>query len=780
MKKAFLSSLALLVLSFHLFGQHRNLEKAKEAFNNMRFLEAEQHFHSSLEKDSSNTFLLRRIADCAMNRGDFQKAIVWYEATIKNGGFYRDDALFLAQAYMGSGDFEEGESRLQQFMESHPDDPRILPFSEEGTSRNFALRYEKREETDPLIQLNENFRLEFGIGVKEQGVRASENVLMNVYDDGKLLFTEKGIDCAYDPIYEVFVITSIKTKRSRPLYDALGHPLWELKAYDLDGQEYPDHPFIQAQQSNEYCIGLPRFYNSEILFTSNQLGGRGGFDIYRVARNVETQNEAENLRAINTSGDECFAHEHLGDLLFSSNSWPGNGGFDLFCLEENALYPKALSSNGKANDYLLSVHKAGGEIMSHFQGTRETNELKILEEVHCLEIAFELPIDPHFTVHNQRHKTSINCVAKEHKMSFLLRPDELLDIQGSIAGTPFEYSVWSDGEQVQFLSLELLKATAKVYKAYSSPKEGILLGEETDQYADVFLFEDPFLFAEEDEIKHTTITFSADECSPGYLIAVKGENNEVLCHALVDNNRQITVPYAAGELSSFEPYYVSESGTALCATALNDYEMYERYSRKKDEPISDIAANNVLALGKDPDHIERMVLEPHLKDAYTVGETHYYIEEATAHSTKQGKSQTIHSQQKTPSRSTYKSTEGLDMKAIYFAYNSAEIEASALQSLIVFVDELKEKKGMTLVISAHTDARGSKDYNEALSQRRAEAVAEAMVNLGAAPEQIVLKWFGEERIMNECKDQAICSEDLHQKNRRADLKLLTNEELAFH
>lgn len=77
MKKAFLSSLALLVLSFHLFGQHRNLEKAKEAFNNMRFLEAEQHFHSSLEKDSSNTFILRRIADCTMNRGDFQKAIVW-------------------------------------------------------------------------------------------------------------------------------------------------------------------------------------------------------------------------------------------------------------------------------------------------------------------------------------------------------------------------------------------------------------------------------------------------------------------------------------------------------------------------------------------------------------------------------------------------------------------------------------------------------------------------------------------------------------------------------
>jgi len=99
--------------------------------------------------------------------------------------------------------------------------------------------------------------------------------------------------------------------------------------------------------------------------------------------------------------------------------------------------------------------------------------------------------------------------------------------------------------------------------------------------------------------------------------------------------------------------------------------------------------------------------------------------------------------------------------------------------LIKFAEELTNNNDKRLVISAHAVARGSKKFNQELSRRRAEAVALALVNLGASPDQIVMQWFGESNIINHCTDQAICSEDLHQKNRRADLKLLSNEELAL-
>ena len=69
------------------------------------------------------------------------------------------------------------------------------------------------------------------------------------------------------------------------------------------------------------------------------------------------------------------------------------------------------------------------------------------------------------------------------------------------------------------------------------------------------------------------------------------------------------------------------------------------------------------------------------------------------------------------------------------------------------------------LIEGHTDERGGREYNLALGQRRAEAVAKSLVLLGASDSQIEAVSFGKERPAVDGHDEAAWA-----KNRRAELK----------
>jgi peptidoglycan-associated lipoprotein len=68
-------------------------------------------------------------------------------------------------------------------------------------------------------------------------------------------------------------------------------------------------------------------------------------------------------------------------------------------------------------------------------------------------------------------------------------------------------------------------------------------------------------------------------------------------------------------------------------------------------------------------------------------------------------------------------------------------------------------------VEGHTDERGGREYNLALGQKRAEAVARSLTLLGAADAQLEAVSFGEERPAVQGSDEAAWA-----KNRRAELK----------
>jgi outer membrane protein OmpA-like peptidoglycan-associated protein len=80
--------------------------------------------------------------------------------------------------------------------------------------------------------------------------------------------------------------------------------------------------------------------------------------------------------------------------------------------------------------------------------------------------------------------------------------------------------------------------------------------------------------------------------------------------------------------------------------------------------------------------------------------------------------------------------------------------------------------GVSVEIASHTDSRGTKESNEALSQRRAQAVTNYLISKGINSSKIVSNGYGERRLLNRCADGVSCTEREHLANRRTQFRVL--------
>lgn len=96
------------------------------------------------------------------------------------------------------------------------------------------------------------------------------------------------------------------------------------------------------------------------------------------------------------------------------------------------------------------------------------------------------------------------------------------------------------------------------------------------------------------------------------------------------------------------------------------------------------------------------------------------------------------------------------LPASSFAVGSAVLPALLKQQLDVFADVLKSKRGSgrQVKIIGHADASGTDAKNLELSQRRADAVREYLVQKGADPSMLVVTGVGAKDLKNPAKPKA--------------------------
>lgn len=85
------------------------------------------------------------------------------------------------------------------------------------------------------------------------------------------------------------------------------------------------------------------------------------------------------------------------------------------------------------------------------------------------------------------------------------------------------------------------------------------------------------------------------------------------------------------------------------------------------------------------------------------------------------------------------------------------------------------KDGVQVELASHTDSRGSRESNQDLSDRRAQAVANYLISKGVNPSQLVAKGYGESRLKNRCSDGVTCTEAEHRVNRRTEFRVINQK-----
>jgi len=118
------------------------------------------------------------------------------------------------------------------------------------------------------------------------------------------------------------------------------------------------------------------------------------------------------------------------------------------------------------------------------------------------------------------------------------------------------------------------------------------------------------------------------------------------------------------------------------------------------------------------------------------------------------------------------------LPVINYDLDETSLNQSSCTNLLRVANLLKENPDIEIVLSGHTDSRGSAVYNERLSQKRIDSVVAWLAQNGIAQWRVSGRGYGESKILNGCLDGVNCTEEEHALNRRTELQFRKNKTIT--
>lgn len=103
-------------------------------------------------------------------------------------------------------------------------------------------------------------------------------------------------------------------------------------------------------------------------------------------------------------------------------------------------------------------------------------------------------------------------------------------------------------------------------------------------------------------------------------------------------------------------------------------------------------------------------------------------------------------------------------RTFYFDFDQARLSERDLRVLAMHAEYLRDFRNRSVLIEGHCDERGTREYNLALGERRAQAVQQYLASAGVRSGQIEIVSFGEERPADSASNESAWA-----KNRRAEM-----------
>ena len=110
---------------------------------------------------------------------------------------------------------------------------------------------------------------------------------------------------------------------------------------------------------------------------------------------------------------------------------------------------------------------------------------------------------------------------------------------------------------------------------------------------------------------------------------------------------------------------------------------------------------------------------------------------------------------------------------VYYPVNSFKINADYFTKLDTMLMTLNEFPEAKLQIHSHSSSTYTETYNMRLSAKRMNTLVNYFKNNGIPDSRISSKAYGESKLLNSCGDDEDCEEEMHQINRRTELRIIT-------
>jgi peptidoglycan-associated lipoprotein len=109
---------------------------------------------------------------------------------------------------------------------------------------------------------------------------------------------------------------------------------------------------------------------------------------------------------------------------------------------------------------------------------------------------------------------------------------------------------------------------------------------------------------------------------------------------------------------------------------------------------------------------------------------------------------------------------------IYYDFDKSNIRPDAAKELDKLVKIMLDNPTIWIELGSHTDSRGNDQYNQWLSQSRANSAVQYIIDRGISKNRITAKGYGESQLINRCANGIACSVAEHQANRRTEFKIV--------
>jgi len=474
-----------------------------------------------------------------------------------------------------------------------------------------------------------------------------------------------------------------------------------------------------------------------IIFSSNRTGGFGGMDLYRVEYIDGNYTAPVNLgEKINTAGNELFPYIHDDNsLYFASNGWGGLGGLDVFKsrLEDGKIgdkEPKNIGSpiNSNKDDFGLVLNTASNE--GYFTSARPGGFGKDDIYHFKMEEITEEDLSDVNTFSFTDEETG------EKLPNAKLKVYEISDLAGAQNLMQYFCKVEENGKTKYYI---------RPQEDGAEPIEFLIADDNGDFDVQLINDREYLLQLERPGYENVERVMTVDEtgkyniegclCLPkSSCLTVEG--------TVYDERTNLPIPFADVIVSEtclgLESLVKADKNgfyTTDCSACNCEYEVTgEKFNYKNGTNKTGIITSKCTQGGVVKVDLNLMPTKS-VPEKVAVGSS-------------------------------------FELKNIFYDFNKSNIRNEAANDLNELVRVMKKYPSMVIELSSHTDARGTHQYNNELSQNRAESAIQYLIKRGVEDYRLVAKGFGENRLRNNCADGTKCSEEEHQFNRRTEIKIL--------